>query len=86
MPVISSIEICAMALVGPGCRLVDLTDIGAFGVKGRIWFWPQPVTKAVRFKVGLFFKKRPTERCEMFETRLWPNRAPAARPARRGGR
>jgi hypothetical protein len=38
-------------------------------VKGRIWFWRQPVTKAVRFKVGLFFKKRPTECCEMFETR-----------------
>src|SRR5215470_9264003 len=57
---------CAMALVGAGRRLVDLTDIGAFGIKGRIWFWRQPVTKAVRFKVGLFFKKRP-ERCEMFE-------------------
>jgi len=51
-----------MALVGAGCGLVNLTDIGAFGVKGRIWFWRQPVTKAVRFKVGLFFKKRPTER------------------------
>src|SRR5262252_8929642 len=60
---------CAMALVGAGCGLVNLTDIGAFGVKGRIGFWRQPVTKAVRFKVGLFFKKRPTERCEMFETR-----------------
>jgi hypothetical protein len=58
-----------MALVGAGCRLVDLTEIGAFGVKGRIGFWRQPVTKAVRFKVGLFFKKRPTERCEMLETR-----------------
>ena len=57
-----------MALVGAGCGLVNLTDIGAFGVKGRIWFWCQPVTKAVRFKVSLFFKKRPTERCEMFET------------------
>src|SRR4029077_9578627 len=40
-----------------------------FGVKGRIGFWRQPVTKAMRFEVGLFFKKRPTERCEMFETR-----------------
>src|ERR1700733_4787006 len=60
---------CAMALVGAGCGLVDLTDIGAFGVKGRIWFWCQPVTKAVRFEVGLFFKKRPTERCEMLGTR-----------------
>src|SRR6516164_4889171 len=60
---------CAMALVGAGSGLINLTDIGAFGVKGRIWFWRQPVTKAVRFKVGFFFKKRPTERCEMFETR-----------------
>ena len=49
-----------MALVGAGSGLVNLTDIGAFGVKGRIWFWRQPVTKAVRFKVGLFcvFQRR----------------------------
>ena len=60
---------CAMALVGAGCGLVNLTDIGAFGVKGRIWFWRQPVTEAVRFEVGLFFKNRPTERCEMLGTR-----------------
>src|SRR6202166_3058814 len=59
----------AMAVIGAGCGLVNLTDVGAFGVKGRIWFWRQPVTKAMRFEVGLFFKKRPTERCEMFETR-----------------
>src|ERR1700732_2027113 len=59
----------AMALLGAGCGLVNLTDVGAFGVKGRIGFWRQPVTKAMRFEVGLFFKKRPTERCEMFETR-----------------
>jgi hypothetical protein len=58
-----------MALVGVRCGLVNLTDVGAFGVKGRIGFWRQPVTKAMRFKVGLFFKKRPTERCEMFETK-----------------
>jgi hypothetical protein len=25
--------------------------------------------ESMRFEVGLFFKKRPTERCEMFETR-----------------
>src|ERR1700720_3422240 len=31
--------------------------------------WRQPVTKAMRFEVGLFFKKRPTERCEMLGTR-----------------
>jgi len=44
-----------MALVGAGCGLVNLTDVGAFGVKGRIGFWRQPVTKAMRFEVGLFF-------------------------------
>src|SRR5271169_5497793 len=59
----------AMSVVGTGRGLVNLTDVGAFGVKGRIGFWRQPVTKAMRFEVGLFFKKRPTERCEMFETR-----------------
>ena len=53
----------------PGCGLVNLADVGAFGVKGRIGFWRQPVTKAMRFEVGLFFKKRPTERCETFGTR-----------------
>jgi hypothetical protein len=58
-----------MELVGAGGGLVNLADVGAFGVKGRIGFWRQPVTKAMRFEVGLFFKKRPTERCEMFETR-----------------
>jgi hypothetical protein len=67
MPVISSIETVRW-LVGAGCGLVNLTDVGAFGVKGRIGFWRQPVTKAMRFEVGLFFKKRPTERCEMLGT------------------
>src|SRR6516225_2249220 len=60
---------CPMTLVGARCGVVNLTDVGAFGIKGRIGFWRQPVTKAMRFKVGLFFKKRPTERCEMFETK-----------------
>src|ERR1700732_3666744 len=60
---------CAMELVGAGCGLVNLTDVGAFGVKGRIGVWRQPVTKAMRFEVGLFFKKPPTERCEMLGTR-----------------
>jgi hypothetical protein len=58
-----------MAVIGTGCGLVNLADVGAFGVEGRIGFWRQPVTKAMRFKVGLFFKKRPTERCEMLGTR-----------------
>ncbi|HWN49295.1 MAG TPA: hypothetical protein VNO18_05615, partial [Xanthobacteraceae bacterium] len=58
-----------MAVVGTGCGLVNLADVGAFGVKGRIGFRRQPITKAMRFEVGLFFKKRPTERCEMLGTR-----------------
>jgi hypothetical protein len=49
---------CAMALVGAGCGLVNLTDIGAFGVKGRIWFWRQPVTKAVRYDAAWFRTSR----------------------------
>jgi hypothetical protein len=36
-----------MALVGAGCGLVNLTNISAFGVKGRIGFGRQPVTKQV---------------------------------------
>src|SRR5580693_4457569 len=59
----------AMAVIGAGCGLVNLADVGALGVKGRIGFWRQPVTKAMRFEVSLFFKKRPTERCETLGTR-----------------
>src|SRR3984893_12919291 len=59
----------AMALIGAGGGPVNRADVGALGVKGRIGFWGQPVTKAMRFEVGLFFKKRPTERCEMLGTR-----------------
>ena len=59
----------AMAVVGTGRGVVDLADVGAFGVKGRIGFRRQPIAKAMRFEVGLFFKKRPTERCEMLGTR-----------------
>jgi hypothetical protein len=55
----------AMAVIGTGCGLVNLADVSAFGVKGRIGLRSQPITKAMRFEVGLFFKKRPTERCEM---------------------
>ena len=58
-----------MAVIGTGCRLVNLADVGAFGVKGRIGLRRQPITKAMRFEVGLFFKNRPTERCEMLGTR-----------------
>ena len=59
----------AMAVIGTGCRLVNLADVSAFGVKGRIGLRRQPITKAMRFEVGLFFKNRPTERCEMLGTR-----------------
>src|SRR5271156_2954423 len=59
----------AMAVVGTGCGLVNLADVSALGVKGRIGFRRQPMTKAMRFEVGLFFKNRPTERCEMLGTR-----------------
>src|ERR1700682_1445805 len=58
-----------MSHTGAGGGRVSRADVGAFGVKGRIGFWRQPVTKAMRFEVGLFFKKRPTERCEMLGTR-----------------
>src|ERR1700683_2608806 len=59
----------AMAVIGTGCGLVNLADVSAFGVKGRIGFRRQPIKKAMRCEVGLFFKKRPTERCEMLGTR-----------------
>jgi hypothetical protein len=59
-----------VVLIGAGgCSLLHLTDIGALGIKGGIGLWGQPVTDAMRLEVGLFFKKRPTERCEMLGTR-----------------
>src|ERR1700724_4711155 len=58
-----------MALLGAGRSLVHLTDIGALGIEGGIGLRGQPVTDAMGLEVGLFFKKRPTERCEMFGTR-----------------
>src|SRR5271155_4592816 len=48
-----------------GVGYLDALLIG----KGRIGFRRQPMTKAMRFEVGLFFKNRPTERCEMLGTR-----------------
>src|SRR3977135_244027 len=59
----------AVGVVGAGSGLVNLTDVGALGVEGGIGLRGQPVTDAMRLEVGLFFKKRPTERCEMFGTR-----------------
>jgi hypothetical protein len=58
-----------MAVIGTGRGLVNLADVGAFGIKGRIWLWRQPITETMGLEVRLFFKKRPTERCEMLGTR-----------------
>jgi hypothetical protein len=59
----------AMGVVGAGRGLVNLADVGALGIEGGIGLRGQPVTDAMWFEVGLFFKKRPTERCEMLGTR-----------------
>src|SRR5262249_40947417 len=59
----------AASIVRSGRRLVNLTDVSAFGVESRIRLRGQPVTDAMRLEVCFFFKKRPTERCEMFGTR-----------------
>src|SRR6266849_5150810 len=59
----------AMGVVGAGRSLVNLADVGALGIEGGIGLRGQPVTDAMWFEVGLFFKKRPTERCEMLGTR-----------------
>ena len=58
-----------MSVIGTGRGLVDLADIGAFGIESGIRLRGQPVTDAMRLEVCLFFKKRPTERCEMLGTR-----------------
>ena len=49
-------------------RLVDRADIGALGVEFGIRLGRQPVAAAMRLEIGLFFKKRPTEPCEMLLT------------------
>src|ERR1700730_4143060 len=59
----------AMSVIGTGCGLVNRTDIRALAIKGGIRFRGQPVTDAMGLEVCLFFKKRPTERCEIFGTR-----------------
>jgi hypothetical protein len=58
------------ALPGGGGRgrLIHRADVGALAVEVRIRLRGQPVTVAVRLEVGLFFKKRPTEPCEMLVT------------------
>src|SRR5439155_25849811 len=57
-----------MGVIGAGCSLVNLTDVGALGIEGGIGARGQPVPEAMGFEVGFFFKKRPTERCEMLGT------------------
>src|SRR6266568_4265851 len=59
----------AMGVIGGGRGFVDCADICALGIEGGIGLRGQPVADAMRLEVGLFFKKRPTERCEMFATR-----------------
>src|SRR5579863_340608 len=59
----------ATGAIGGSRSLVNRADVGALGVEGGIGLRGQPVTDAMRFEVGLFFKKRPTERCEMLGTR-----------------
>jgi hypothetical protein len=45
----------AMGVIGAGCSLVDLADVGAFGIEGGIRLRGQPVTEAMWLEVGLFF-------------------------------
>ena len=53
---------------GCGGGLIDRADVGTFGVEFRIRLRRQPVTVAMRLEIGLFFKNRPTEPCEMLLT------------------
>jgi hypothetical protein len=55
-------------LGGGGGRLIHRADIGALRVEVGIRLGCQPVTVAVRLEIGLFFKNRPTEPCEMLLT------------------
>src|SRR5262245_39300516 len=59
----------AMRVVLDGGGLVDRADVGALGIEGGIGLRGQPIAHAMRLEVGLFFKKRPTERCEMLGIR-----------------
>jgi hypothetical protein len=53
---------------GVGGGLIHRADIGALGVELGIRLRRQPVTATVRLEIGLFFKNRPTEPCEMLLT------------------
>ena len=53
---------------GGGGGLIHRADVGALRVELGIRLGRQPVTVAMRLEIGLFFKNRPTEPCEMFLT------------------
>ena len=55
----------AVGVIGDGGGFVHRADVCAFGIEGGIGLRGQPVANALRPEVGLFFKNRPTERCEM---------------------
>jgi len=56
-------------LLGSGRRsLVDRADVVALGVEFRVGLAGQPIAAAMRLEVRSFFKKRPTEPCEMLLT------------------
>src|ERR1051325_5067614 len=59
----------AMSIIGAGPGFVDRADVCALGIESRIRLRGQPVADTVRLEVCLFFKKRPTERCEMLGMR-----------------
>ena len=59
----------AMGVIAGGRGLIDRADVCTFGIEGGIGLRGQPETDAMRLEVGVFFKKRPTERCEMLWTR-----------------
>jgi len=57
------------ALLGGGRgRLIHRADIGALGVEFGIRLGGQPVTVEMWLEIGLFFKKRPTQPCEILLT------------------
>jgi hypothetical protein len=49
-------------------RLVDRANVGALGVEFGVRPGSQPITAAMRLEVRSFFKKRPTEPCEILLT------------------
>src|SRR3979490_1444735 len=59
----------AMGVIGGGRGFVDRADVCALGIEGGIRLRGQPVADAMRLEVRFFFKKRPTERCEMLGMR-----------------